>query len=333
MHSVLLTGLMLLLRVYGQRDDVAVGLPVANRDYGQVQSLIGFFVNTLVLRQSIEGKSLLEEVLGQVHRGVGQAQRHQALPFEQLVDLLEVERDTSRHPLFQVMFVMAQQSPSQAGEVLVPQQMSNLETVSKFDLTLQIEEGAQACAGRFNYATALFERHTIEQMTRHYERLLEQMAQSLSQYVGELSVLSSEERDQILVQFNETDQPLISEPQTLVQSFEAQVRARPEQTALVDEQGSLSYRALNAQANQLTRLLRQVYQEETGKPLSPDTPIALLFERSTQMVVSLLAVLKAGGAYVPIDPDYPAERIAFMLQDCEQPRGADPIVSARPPCL
>ena len=111
----------------------------------------------------------------------------------------------------------------------------------------------------------------------------------------------------------------LSEPQTLVQSFEAQVRARPEQTALIDEQGSLSYRSLNAQANQLARLLRQVYQEETGKPLSPDTPIALLFERGTQMVVSLLAVLKAGGAYVPIDPDYPAERIAFMLQDCGSP--------------
>ena len=318
MHSVLLTGLMLLLRVYGQRDDVAVGLPVANRDYGQVQSLIGFFVNTLVLRQPIEGKSLLEEVLGQVHRGVGQAQLHQALPFEHLIDLLEVERDTSRHPLFQVMFVMAQQSPSQTEEALMPQQNLSLETVSKFDLTLQVEEGAQTCAGSFNYATALFERYTIEQMARHYERLLEHMAQSLSQRVGELSVLSSEERDQLLVQFNETDQPL-GEPQTLVQSFEAQARARPEQTALVDEQECLSYQSLNAQANQLARLLRQVYQEETGNPMSPDTPIALLFDRGTQMVVSLLAVLKAGGAYVPIDPDYPTERIAFMLQDCRSP--------------
>ena len=129
----------------------------------------------------------------------------------------------------------------------MPQQSFSLETVSKFDLTLQMDEGAQACAGRFNYATALFERHTIEQMVRHYEHLLEHMAQSLSQRVGELSVLSSEERDQILVQFNETDQAL-GEPQTLVQSFEAQVRTRPEQTALVDEQGSLSYRDLNAQA-------------------------------------------------------------------------------------
>ena len=140
----------------------------------------------------------------------------------------------------------------------------------------------------------------------------------LSKRVGELSVLSPEERDRILVQFNETDQPL-SEPQTLVQSFEAQVRARPEQTALVDEQESLSYRTLNAQANQLARLLRQVYQEETGNPLSPDTPIALLLEPNIQMVVSVLAVFKAGGAYVPIDPDYPAERIAFMLQDCGSP--------------
>ena len=252
MHSVLLTGLMLLLRVYGQRDDVAVGLPVANRDYGQVQSLIGFFVNTLVLRQPIQAKSLLEEVLGQVHRGVGQAQRHQALPFEQLVDLLEVERDPSRHPLFQVMFVMAQQSSSEAGEALVPQQNLCLDTVSKFDLTLQVDEGVQACTGSFNYATALFERHTVEQMVRHYEHVLEHMAQSLSQRVGEMSVLSSEERDRILVQFNETDQAL-SEPQTLVQSFEAQARVRPEHTALVDEEGSLSYQSLNAQANQLAR--------------------------------------------------------------------------------
>ena len=159
---------------------------------------------------------------------------------------------------------------------------------------------------------------TLQVLCQRFRRACIDLTERSDTDLREYSVLSPEERDRILVQFNETDQPL-GEPQTLVQSFEAQVRAHPEQTALVDEQKSLSYQSLNAHANQLARLLRQVYQEETDKPLSPDTPIALLFERSTQMVVSLLAVLKAGGAYVPIDPDYPAERIAFMLQDCGSP--------------
>ena len=327
MHSVLLTGLMLLLRVYGQRDDVAVGLPVANRDYGQVQSLIGFFVNTLVLRQPIQAKSLLEEVLGQVHRGVGQAQLHQALPFEQLVDLLEVERDPSRHPLFQVMFVVAQQSSSKAWEALVPQQMSRLDTVSKFDLTLQISEGAQACTGSFNYATTLFERHTIEQMARHYEHLLEQMVQSLSQCVGELSVLSSEERDQVLVQFNQTDQPL-SEPQTLVQSFEAQVRARPEQTALVDDQECLSYRTLNAQANQLARLLRQVYQEETGKTSVTRHPDCAVVGTQHPDGGEPARGPQGGRGVCAHRPRLPGRAHRLHASRLWQPRGADPIVSA-----
>ena len=159
---------------------------------------------------------------------------------------------------------------------------------------------------------------TVQVFCQRFRRACIDLTERSGTDLREYSVLSPEERDQILMQFNKTDQPL-GEPQTLARSFETQVRVRPEQTALVDEQECLSYRALNAQANQLARFLRQVYQQETGKSLSPDTPIALLLDRSTQMVVSVLAVLKAGGAYVPIDPDYPAERIAFMLQDCGSP--------------
>ena len=141
----------------------------------------------------------------------------------------------------------------------------------------------------------------------------------LSQRVGELSVLSPEERDQILVQFNQTDQPL-SEPQTLVQSFEAQVRTRPEHTALVYEQGESELPGPQRTGQSTgTTLCDRSTKRRRVNPCRPTRPIALLFDRSTQMVVSLLAVLKAGGAYVPIDPDYPAERIAFMLQDCGSP--------------
>ncbi|AEG01888.1 non-ribosomal peptide synthetase [Methylomonas methanica] len=306
---LLLTAFKLLLSRYSGQSDICVGTPVANRNRQEIENLIGFFVNTLVLRSDLSANPNFAELLGQVKSTVLDAQNHQDLPFEKLVEALQTERDPSRTPLFQVMFVLQNHdklSLSLPGlEIAVVEDTSQ---TAKFDLTLHIQDWPDGrLSGAVEYNTDLFEAETIERFTRHYLILLQAAIKRPQVRVSELPLLSHTETRKILHDWNDTD---VEYPQNrcVHQLFEAQVEQTPDAIALSFEGKHLSYAKLNTKANQLAH-----YLIERG--VGPDVLVGICIERSLEMVIGLLGILKAGGAYVPLDPNYPEERLTFMLDD------------------
>ncbi|MBA2674223.1 condensation domain-containing protein, partial [Ramlibacter sp.] len=307
----------LLSRLSGQ-DDVVIGTPVANRTRAEVERLIGFFVNTLALRIDLGGSPDTVELLRRVKAESLNAQQHQDLPFEQVVELVKPVRSMAHTPLFQAMFAWQAGAPGTAptatatepvGLSLRP--LAAPATLAKFDITLHMGESGGHIAGGFEYASALFERETIERFRGHFLALLRAMVAQAQRPVAQLPLLSNAQRDQLLVQWNATQATFPSESCTH-ELFEAQARSTPNAIALVHGDQRMRYAELDAQANRLAHHLRTL-------GVGPDARVAVCVQRSEQMVVALLAVLKAGGGYVPLDPAYPTERLAYMLQD-SQPR-------------
>ncbi|HQC96506.1 MAG TPA: amino acid adenylation domain-containing protein, partial [Aquabacterium sp.] len=298
---------VLLARYSGQRD-ICIGTPVANRNRPELEPLIGCFVNTLVLRNRVDVAEPFTGLLAQVRDTALGAYAHQDLPFEQLVDELKLERQVSHAPLFQVMLVL-QNLPQGAlqlpGLSLEPVATGN--ATAKFDLTLTFheEDGRLHCA--FEYNTDLFDAGTIERMAGHLQALLAGIVADAGCAIGELPMLAQAERRQLLLEWNDTA-TLYDGPATIQGLFEQQVRRTGAHTALVYEGIELSYEALNAQANRLAHHLLEL-------GVGADVRVGICAERSVGMVLGLLAILKAGGAYVPLDPAYPAERLAYMVQD------------------
>ncbi len=301
----------LLYRLSGQ-DDIAVGTPVANRNRREIEGLIGFFVNTLVLRTDLGGNPSFEELLGRVREVALGAYAHQDLPFEQLVEALQPARSLSYTPLFQVMFAL--------DDALVPAVELPDVTVSplavetgtaKFDLTLSMENTASGLIGEWEYNTDLFDGATIARMAGHFQTLLEAIAANPKQKISELPLLTPAQRQQLIVEWNNTwaEYP---QDKCIHQLFEEQVERAPDAVAVVFEEEQLTYRELNARANQLAHYLREF-------SVGPEVLVGLCVERSFEMIVGILGVLKAGGAYVPLDPAYPQERLAFMLEDSSVP--------------
>src|SRR6185312_770562 len=321
LHTVLLSGLNILLSKYTGQQDIVIGSTIANRHHRQTEGLIGFFVNTQANRTLLSSTQSFTGLVQQVHQDQVFAQQHQDLPFEKLVDALEVERDTSRHPIFQVTFGV--QDFRQESETIADQQKyfkpfreSIGYAVEKFDLSLFIHDNDQELKGRASYATSLFSKETIERLVNHYVQLLSQLLEAPEKPYSELSLLQREEYDRIVYQWNATDKAY-AQDKTIQALFQAQVERTPDHIALVYEGEQLTYRELNEKSNQLARYIREQYQKRTTQSLAPDTLIALCVERSLEMVIGILAVLKAGGAYVPIDPLYPQERIDYLLADTQ----------------
>jgi amino acid adenylation domain-containing protein len=309
LFMTLLAAFKVLLYRYTGQEDLSVGTLIANRTQAEIENLIGFFVNTLVLRTDLSGNPGFRELLGRVRETALGAYAHQDVPFEKLVEELQPERDLSHTPLFQVLFVLQ----NALGDELRLPDLSvspvKAETeIAKFDLSLFMMEQEQV-KGVLVYNTDLFERETIERLLGHFKILLEAIVSEPQQSVTEVPLLSEAERQQLLVEWNPTE---VAEPShnCIHQLFEEQVARTPEATALVFEGERLSYAELNARANQLAHHLQSL-------GVGPEVLVGILMERSVELVVSLLAVLKAGGAYVPFDPQYPAERVAFMLEDSQ----------------
>ena len=302
----------ILLYRYSGQDDIVVGTPVANRNRREIEGLFGFFVNTLVLRTDLSGNPSFEQLLGRVKEVALGAYAHQDLPFEQLVEALQPTRDLSYTPLFQVMFALDDASvPSvELPELAVSSYPVEIGT-AKFDLTLSMENTADGLVGVWEYNTDLFDDATIARMARHFQTLLEAIAANPIQPISELPLLTEAERHQLLFEWNNT---FAKYPQDkcIHQLFEEQVELTPDAVALVFEGTQLTYRELNARANQLAHYLLSLGVE-------PEVLVGICVERSLEMVVGLLGILKAGGAYVPLDPAYPSERLAFMLEDSAVP--------------
>ena len=298
-----------LLSRYAGQSDICIGMPIANRNRGELEPLIGFFVNTLVLRAQVDGDMPFTALLAQLRATTLDAYAHQDLPFEQLVDAVKPERHTSHAPLFQVMLSL-QNTPMEALELpeLSLQPVPSTNVHATFDLTLNvIEEGGQLSAA-FEYNTDLFDASTIEAMAGHFGRLLQAIVADPAAPVGALNMLDADERQRILVDWNATAHHWPQGGQSVHQMFEAQAARNPGAAALVVDGATLSYGELDARANRLAHHLR-------ARGVGPDVRVGLCVERSFDMMTGLLAILKAGGAYLPLDPAYPQERLAYMLED------------------
>ncbi|RBL90379.1 non-ribosomal peptide synthetase/type I polyketide synthase [Chitinophaga flava] len=317
LHSALLGSMSILLGKYTGQDDILIGSPIANRHYRQIQDLIGFFVNTLINRTQLSNTQSYEELVREVHQQQMEAQQHQDLPFEKLVSELGVERDLSRHPLFQIAFVVQRfgsKVPDEQQDYLKPFKGILSHEVEKFDLTVFIDDSDEEITGQISYATSLFREETIARLIQHYTYLLDTLTQAPEKAYSRISLLSPDEYQEIVYGWNDTAK-VYPTGKTIHQYFEAQAAAYPDHTALVYEDRQLSYKELNEKSNQLARHIREQFRQKTGTELQPDTLIALCMDRSPEMIVSILAVLKAGGAYVPLDPAYPQQRKDFILED------------------
>ncbi len=312
---VLLASFQALLHRYSGQQDIRVGVPIANRNRVETERLVGFFVNTQVLKGDFDAQLTVTQLLQQAKHRALDAQSHQDLPFEQLVEALQPERSLSRNPLFQVLF----NHQSQARLASTSQQLPDLRIESlewgtqtaQFDLSLDTQETVDGLWATLTYATDLFDAATPNRMARHWQNLLQAMLDDPHQRVAQLPLLEPLEHQVIVEQWNDTAQDYRLED-SVQRQIEAQVRRTPNAQALVFGAQTLSYTQLNARANRLAHRLIQA-------GVAPDVLVGVAMERSIEMVVALLAVLKAGGAYVPLDPDYPRERLAYMLQDSNVP--------------
>ncbi|WP_237577658.1 amino acid adenylation domain-containing protein, partial [Mycetohabitans sp. B6] len=305
--TVLAAWSAVLARLSGQCD-VVIGTPSANRHHPQIEPLIGFFVNTLALRVDLSDEPDTVELLTRVRRTTLDAQAHQDLPFEQVVEIVQPPRRLNHTPLFQVMLAWQSNETGQwrlPGLTATPAELEY--DAVKCDLELNLSDTGDEIVGRLGYATALFDPATIERYVGYLQAMLQAMVAHPQQPVATLELLSPAERQLLLQTWNATQRAYPSH-MCVHQLFEAQVERTPEAPALVYEDQTLSYAQLNARANRLAHQLI-----EWG--VRPDTRVAICVQRSAALVVGLLAILKAGGAYVPLDPSYPSERLAHILAD------------------
>ena len=307
LFMVLLTGFNVLLHRYSGQDDIAVGSPIANRPNPQLEGLLGMFLNTLVLRNDLSGQPTVEELLSRVKTTALDAYRYQDVPFEVLIDELKPERHMDHSLWFQVMFIL-QNTPQQSlgADRLEMSFMEAEKTVSKFDITLSVEDRDTGLQVEWEYNTNLFDASTIERMAQHYETLLHGMVANPQQSIATLPLMSEAEQTSLL-SLPESD-IAISTTDAIHSLIEAQVKQSPDAVAVQWEGATLTYAELNRQANQLANYL-------IGLGVQPNTLVGLCVDRSPQMIVAVLGILKAGAAYVPLDPTYPQERIDYIVDD------------------
>ncbi|HIP71159.1 MAG TPA: amino acid adenylation domain-containing protein, partial [Anaerolineae bacterium] len=308
----LLAAFQTLLSRYSSQKRVNVGSPIANRGRMELEGLVGLFVNTLVLAGDFQENPTFRQLLQQTRETALGAFAHQDIPFEMIVDAVQPERNLSHSPLFQAMFVtqgrhMQQQEALELPDLTIQPVEAHL-GIAKFDLTLfMLEEGSQF-SGAWEYNTDLFDRGTIERMMSHFITLLRGVVTNPEEKTSRLPLLTEAERHQLLVEWNDTAVPV---PDLCVhQLFEAQAEKTPQATAVRFADQTLTYEQLDQKANQLAHYLRQ-------QGVQNEALVGVCLNRSPELVIALLAVLKAGGAYIPLDPAYPPERLAFMIQDAQ----------------
>jgi amino acid adenylation domain-containing protein/natural product biosynthesis luciferase-like monooxygenase protein len=309
LFMLMLAAYKVLLWRYSSQEDIVIGTPVANRTRAELEDVIGPVMNTLALRSRVHRGQRFLELLREVRETTLEAYVHQDVPFAQVVEALQPQRTLSHAPLFQVGFTF-QNIPFERielpGLTLQPLQLPS--GIAKFDLTLMVNEESGRLATELEYSTDLFERATVERLANHFRTLLTAIVAAPDTGIGELPLLSAAERQQLLIEFNATEHARQSGC-CVHDLFAEQARRTPTHPAVLFKESSLSYRELNERANQLAHWLRT-------KGAGPDVRVAICMERGFDMLIALLGVLKSGAAYVPLDPGYPRERLAYMLEDC-----------------
>jgi amino acid adenylation domain-containing protein len=308
LFMALLAAFNVLLNRYTSQDDIVIGTPIANRNRAETENLIGYFANTLALRFTIDPNVTFQTLLRQVRDVALGAYAHQDLPFEKLVEEVAPQRSLSHSPLFQVMFAL------QNFETTLPDlegiDVSRFEkngSRSRFDLTITVSTGSGGLVVNAEYNADLFDAGTIQRMLRHFSVILDAVAGDTNASVGTIPILTDDERDTLLREWNDTAVPL-SLDCCVHQMLEAQTARQPDALALADDYGQLTYAQLNRRANRLAQRLIDLR-------VRPRTRVAVCTSRRIDMVVALLGVLKAGAAYVPLDPSYPVERLRYMIED------------------
>jgi amino acid adenylation domain-containing protein/non-ribosomal peptide synthase protein (TIGR01720 family) len=309
LYMILLAAFNALLFKYTGQEDIVVGSPIAGRPHVDLQGIIGMFVNTLAMRNYPEGGKTFSEFLNEVKENALDAYENQDYQFEELIEKLDLNRDLSRNPLFDVMFTLQNMNMADfelEGLKFTPYEGQFL--IAKFDMTLYATETDGGIAFELEYNTKLFKEETVQRLEMHYVNILEQVTGNSGITLKDIDVLTEEEKKTILFDFNDT-QTKYPNDKTIPELFEEQVEKTPDNIAVVFEDEQLTYRKLNEKVNRLANYLRIEHN------IMPDSFVGIVMERSLEMIVGILGVLKAGGAYVPIDPDYPFERIKSIVND------------------
>ncbi|HEU4964901.1 MAG TPA: amino acid adenylation domain-containing protein [Bacilli bacterium] len=326
LYTVLLAAYQVLLYRYTGQEDLVVGSPMAGRSSAKAHDVVGYFVSPVALRASLKGEPTFEDFLAQVGRTVREALAHQDYPFGQLVDRLGIKRDPSYPPLFQTMFTLQKSHVLEAagltafalGAEGAPLQADGLQMesqavarrFSQLDLSLMMGEVDGRLVGVWEFNSELFDAATVARMSGHLANLLQGIVTDETQAVTALPLVGAEEQRRLVRDWNDTKRVYPEGERCLQELFEAQVERTPDAVAVVCEGESLTYAELNRRANRLAHHLR-------GFCVVPDTRVGISMNRSLEMVVGLYGILKAGGAYVPIDPTYPEDRLAFLMEDSQ----------------
>jgi amino acid adenylation domain-containing protein len=285
-------------------EDIVVGSPIAARKHADLHSVIGMFINTIALRNQPAADKTYRAFLQEVKAHVLQAYDNQEYGFENLVEKLAIDKQSSRNPLFDVMLVLQNQGQNQAGNV----DAQHKPAPAKVDITIEAVEDKQGIVLNLNYSTALFNADSIDRFIACFRNIISALADDTIK-IKEIEVLSASDRNQLIYGFNQSFDVSYPKDKTVVHLFEEQVLRVPGNTAVVSEGKTLTYAQLNESANRLAHYLIQRQGVGIGDL------VGIQLERSEWQVISMLGILKAGGAYLPIDPQYPAERISYMIED------------------
>ncbi len=308
LYMVLLSLFNVLLSMITNQEIFVIGTAVAARRHDDLKEIIGMFVNTLALINYPGSRKRFNRFLKEVNQQTLEAFENQDYPFEEMVERIKINRDPGRNPLFDVMFVLQNLDIEEielSGPGLKPYEYEN--PTSKFDLTAIVHEGRQHIYFTFEYSTKLFKKETIRRFTNYFKRIISILVKEPGRRIGEIEIISDQEKNRILFAFNDTRRAYPSgEP--VHRLFEEQVKKTPGAAVLVYCDSWVTYGELNSRANQLAHVLR-------GKVVKPDTVVAIMVKPGIEMISGILAILKAGAAYLPIDPGYPAVRITYMIED------------------
>lgn len=310
----LLSAVNTLLYRYTGQEDIIIGSPIAGREHIDLEDQIGFYVNTLALRSQFKGSDSYRKLLANIKKVTLEAYEHQAYPFDELLDALQLQRDMSRSALFDVMVVFQKSEEEDAKaqrfseDLFVSSYAGNENLTNKFDLTFTFAETEEQISINLGYNTDIFSKETINRYMNHLHQLIEVIVKNPDLSIGNLDYLSQQEKEVLLTGFNAVEATYPKE-KTIIDLFEEQVKRTPDHIALEFENTVLTYKELNERSNQLGNYLRDNYKIEA------DDLIGVMLDRSELMIISTLAVMKAGGAYVPIDPEYPQDRIQYILTD------------------
>ncbi len=310
LFMTLMTAFQVLLARYTGRDDIVLGTDATDRDNRETEELIGFFVNTLVVRTDLSGNPTFLELLERARTSLVEDFAHRDMPFDMLVADLQPDRHLSYSSIVQIMFDL--QDTQIAEDALTDLTLSRLFIdggTAKFDLVVDLLETNQELGGSVEFNTDLFEKETIHRLVKHWQTLLENIVSDPEQRIGDIPLLTADERQKTLVEWNDISANYPTH-RSLHSLFEEQAMRTPDRVAIVYRDAQLTYEELNAHANQLAHYLQSL-------GVGPEVLVGIYLDRSIEMLIAILAVFKAGGAYVPLDLSYPKERLEFVLSDTQ----------------